>query len=273
MVPTSILEAEPTKWKESQQDRHSFFLQQACAISSALEENEPASLWSLKLNEDEPWERSLSKLLGDSSSSLYSLKSKPSTSATGIYRLEHTESRDWCSKTDELDEDLVDTIAPTRSFALGVCRSWSAAPRDVALLDSDETSSDTTESPTLYHSRTTSVRSADDGLFEHRQDRDHIGYREIMSRRAQICMTRQRHRDLFSPVHSFDDVRHFTEEIDLPYLPSLDESAGLDDSNTVRRLPPRFDSATSLLGETRMLGYSGQSTRAVISHEHLKDRA
>lgn len=262
MVPSRIDEAEPTQLKDNERDRHSLFLQQARGISSIPESNDGGCTYPLKLNEEEPWERSLIKLLGDSSSSLY-LKTarQESMEASGIFRLEHSESRDRCSETEHPEEFSV-TPAPSRSFVSDIYRTVSAAPRDVSLMDSSlDDASETTDSSTTskfsprgpYHPRSSAVRSADNGLGdEYRQD--HTGYRELMTRRSHICLVRQQRRDLFaSTAQSFDDVTHFNDEINLPFLPSLDEPSGMDDSNTVRRLPPRYDDVTTaLLGEMRV---------------------
>jgi hypothetical protein len=93
-------------------------------------------------------------------------------------------------------------------------------------------------------------------VVENDEARQDNRYHDVMQRRAHLCLFRQQHRELFSPAHSFDDVTHFSESINLPYLPLLDEPSTnndnngmLDDSNTVRRLPPRCETDNSILVE------------------------
>jgi hypothetical protein len=309
----------------------------AGGIGGTREEPESNSLSQhrpyLKLNQEEPWERSLSKLLWDSTSSLHSsmnhqLGGQPpgsvtKQSTTGIFLLEHSESRDLCSEMD--DASL--TLAPSRSFtnddddgrsdrqrgSNGIYRpsERNGAVRDVSLLDSTSVSSASTTTPTatpskssssgsnnnqashpqqqrrtMYRSRSTNSPSSyrddyhdhrlvveyndDDGRQQWQLQEDHR-YHDIMQRRAQICHFRRQHRELFSPAHSFDDVTHFSEAmmIDLPYLPSLDDDDErniLDDSNTVRRLPPRYDTENSLLED--FLAHNDSNDKCKLHHHH-----
>jgi hypothetical protein len=280
-------------------------LQLACGIGHTPEDNDNSiSKKHLKLNEDEPWERSLSKLLWDSTSSLHSSThdSQPSKS-TGIFLLEHSESRDLCSEMEHavnsggMDDSIV-TLVPARPFPNGSSQgsiyrpaSPHVAVRDVSLLDSshdDSASITSTHSrpfttgdkppqrcTVLNRSRSTNsalpaaVVAAPTTCHDHHHHRwvvetdetrqDHR-YHDVMQRRAHLCLFRQQHRELFSPAHSFDDVTHFSDSINLPYLPFLDEPSSsstnnnnnsmmLDDSNTVRRLPPRCDTDNSMLVE------------------------
>jgi hypothetical protein len=138
-------------------------LELACGIVSTPEDNDISiSKKHLKLNEEEPWERSLSKLLWDSTSSLHSSTndSHPSKS-TGIFLLEHSESRDLCSEMEHAVNSAMDdssiTLVPARPFPHGsqqqgnIYRPAShVAVRDVSLLDF---SHDDSASITSTHSK------------------------------------------------------------------------------------------------------------------------